>query len=227
MPRTLQWPARRSQRPIAQVVTQEILELLGRVPVLAIGTVDDAGQAENAARALLAGGLSCIEIVFRSDAAADAIERLASIDGLLVGAGTLLTVAQVETAVRAGARFGVSPALDEEVVAACREYGLPFIPGVATPSEIQRARTFGIGVVKLFPASQLGGPAFVRAVSPVFPGIRFVPTGGIDAQAVSSYLALPAVLACGGTWILRPELLGAGRFDEVERLAREAAELGR
>jgi 2-dehydro-3-deoxyphosphogluconate aldolase/(4S)-4-hydroxy-2-oxoglutarate aldolase len=206
--------------------TQGLVELLGRRPVLPVATVDDADQAEAAARALLAGGLFCIEIVFRSDAAAEAIARLASIEGLVVGAGTVLTVEQVETAVDVGARFAVSPGLDEEIVAACREHGLPLIPGVATPSEIQRALRLGIRVLKLFPASQLGGPAFIRAVSPVFPDVRFVPTGGIDLETARSYLSIPAVLACGGTWIVKPELLRAGRFDEVERLAREAADLG-
>jgi 2-dehydro-3-deoxyphosphogluconate aldolase/(4S)-4-hydroxy-2-oxoglutarate aldolase len=204
----------------------EFVELLGRAPVLPVAAVDDADQAERAARALLAGGLSCIEIVFRNAAAAEAIARLASVEGLVVGAGTVLTVEQVEAAVDAGARFAVSPGLDEEIVAVCGEHGLPHIPGVATPSEIQRARTLGVRVLKLFPASQLGGPAFIRAVSPVFPDVHFVPTGGIDLETARSYLSLPAVLACGGTWIVKPELLRAGRFDEVERLAREAAELG-
>lgn len=205
--------------------THDLVELLGRAPVLPVAQIDDADQAEAAARATLAGGLPCIEIVFRSDAAAEAIARLASLDGLVVGAGTVLTVAQVEAAAHAGARFAVSPALDEEIVAACQAHGLPLVPGVATPSEIQRARTLGLRVLKLFPASQLGGPAFVRAISPVFPDVRFIPTGGIDAQTARSYLSLPAVLACGGSWIVKPELLRAGRFDEIERLAREAAEL--
>jgi 2-dehydro-3-deoxyphosphogluconate aldolase / (4S)-4-hydroxy-2-oxoglutarate aldolase len=206
--------------------TQEFVELLGRAPVLPVATVDDADQAEAAARAQLAGGLSCFEIAFRNAAAAGAIARLASIEGLVVGAGTVLTVEQVEAAVEAGARFAVSPGLDEEIVAVCREHRLPHIPGVATPSEIQRARTLGMRVLKLFPASQLGGPAFIRAVSPVFPDVRFVPTGGIDLETAPSYLSLPTVLACGGTWIVKPELLRAGRFDEVERLGREAADLG-
>lgn len=206
--------------------TEELLELLGQVRVLPVTTVDDADQAEATARALLAGGLSCIEIVFRSNGAAGAIERLASIDGLVVGAGTLLTVAQVLSAIDAGARFALSPALDENIIVACREHGLPFIPGVATPSEIQRARSLGMRVLKLFPAAELGGPAYINAVSPLFPDVRFVPTGGINAETAASYFALPAVLACGGSWLVKPELLRTGRFDEVERLAREAARLG-
>jgi len=202
-----------------------VLEQLESVRVVPVLTATDADAAERACQALLAGGLSVVEITFRTEAAAEAIRRAAAIDGLLVGAGTILTLAQLAQAVDAGARFGVAPGTSAEVVEAAARAGLPFVPGVATPSEIERALTLGCTVLKLFPASLLGGPAFVKAVSPVYPSVRFVPTGGVNTDNLRSYLELPSVLACGGTWICEQTLLREGRFDEVERRAREAAEL--
>lgn len=195
---------------------------LERAGVLPVATVDDADQAVAAARALTAAGLRCVEIALRTPAALDAIERLRDVDGVAVGAGTVSSTEQARAAAEAGATFAVAPCLDEDVASACGELGLPFIPGVATPSEIHRAERLGFGVVKLFPAAQIGGAAFVRAVSATFPRMRFLPTGGIDASSLQSFLDLPSVLACGGSWMVAPELLRSGRFDEVERLARNA-----
>jgi 2-dehydro-3-deoxyphosphogluconate aldolase / (4S)-4-hydroxy-2-oxoglutarate aldolase len=192
------------------------------VPVL---TAADADEAERACEALLAGGLASVEITFRTDAAADAIRRVAQNEELLVGAGTILSPGQLVLAVDAGARFAVAPGTNESVVDAARAAGVLFIPGVATPSEIERARSLGCDVLKVFPASILGGPAFLKAIEPVYRGVRFVPTGGVKPENLSSYLELPSVLACGGTWICEQALLREGRFDEVERRAREAVEL--
>ncbi len=164
-------------------------------------------------------------LTFRTDAAAEAIRRAAEIDGLLVGAGTVLTPEQLGRAVDAGARFAVAPGTNDDVVAAALRAGVPFVPGVATPSEIEHAGSLGCTVLKVFPASVLGGPAFVKAVAPVYPDVRFVPTGGISPENLASYLELPAVLACGGTWICERGLLDEQRFDEVERRAREAVAL--
>lgn len=191
------------------------------VPVL---TVESADDAERACEALLAGGLTSVEITFRTDAAVEAIRRASRIDGLLVGAGTVLSESQLSAAVDAGARFAVAPSTDEAVVRAAQRAGVTFVPGAATPTEIARAHALGCDVVKVFPASLLGGPAFVKAVSPVFPGVRYLPTGGVNLDNLGDYLALPAVLACGGSWIAEPSLLREGRFDEVERRARAAAE---
>ncbi len=189
-------------------------------------TVDDADQAEQAARALLLGGLSCIEITLRTEAALEAIERVRSTaPEMLVGAGTVLEAEQAQAAARAGADFAVAPGTNLEVVDACRELGLAFVPGVATPSEIERARQVGLRTLKVFPIAQLGGVGFLRAVSVTYPDVRFLPSGGIDAETLPGYLALPSVLACGGSWLVRPDLLRSGRWDEVERLAREAAAL--
>jgi 2-dehydro-3-deoxyphosphogluconate aldolase/(4S)-4-hydroxy-2-oxoglutarate aldolase len=183
------------------------------VPVL---TVESADDAERACEALVAGGLTSVEITFRTDAAAAAIRRASRIDGLLVGAGTVLSVEQLHAALEAGAKFAVAPSTNPAVVAEAQRAGLPFVPGAATPTEIERARSLGCDIVKIFPASLVGGPAFIKAVSPVFPDVQFVPTGGITAENVGEYLALPSVLACGGTWI-------TARLDGIEERARAAA----
>jgi 2-dehydro-3-deoxyphosphogluconate aldolase/(4S)-4-hydroxy-2-oxoglutarate aldolase len=198
------------------------LEASRIVPVL---TAADADEAERACEALLAGGLTCVEITFRTDAAAHALRRVAPNDELLVGAGTILSPEQLALAVDAGARFAVAPGTNETVVRAAREADIPFFPGVATPSEIEIARSLGCCVLKLFPASILGGPAFLQAVEPVYRDVRFVPTGGVKPENLSSYLRLPSVLACGGTWICERTLLRQRRFDEIERRARAAVEL--
>jgi 2-dehydro-3-deoxyphosphogluconate aldolase/(4S)-4-hydroxy-2-oxoglutarate aldolase len=209
-----------------KVPEKNVLERLGRVRIVPMTTVDDADQAEQVARALLRGGLSCIEITFRTEAALEAIERVcATAPEMLVGAGTVLDGEQAQAAASAGANFAVAPGTNADVVDTCRELGLPFFPGVATPSEIERARQVGLGTVKVFPITQLGGVEFLRAVSLTYPDVRFLPSGGIDANALPDYLALSSVLACGGSWLVRPELLRAGRFDEVEKLAREAVML--
>jgi 2-dehydro-3-deoxyphosphogluconate aldolase / (4S)-4-hydroxy-2-oxoglutarate aldolase len=186
-------------------------------------TVDDADQGEQAALALARGGIACIEITLRTDAALEALRRVReTVEGVLLGAGTVLTTEQAQAAAGLGADFAVAPGLNEEVVHCCRNLGLPFFPGVATPTEIERARQLGLQTLKVFPVAQLGGAAFLRAVSATYPDVRFVPSGGIDADSVADYLSVPAVLACGGSWLVKPALLRAGRFDEVERLARLA-----
>jgi len=203
----------------------DVVDRLAVSRIVAVLTAADADEAERAGEALLAGGLTSVEITFRTEAAADAIRRVARNDELLVGAGTILSPDQLALAVDAGARFAVAPGTNESVVDAAREAGIPFIPGVATPSEIERARSRGCHVLKVFPASVLGGPAFLNAVAPVYRDVRFVPTGGVRPENVSSYLELPSVLACGGTWICEQALLRERRFDEIERRAREAVEL--
>jgi 2-dehydro-3-deoxyphosphogluconate aldolase/(4S)-4-hydroxy-2-oxoglutarate aldolase len=203
----------------------DVVDRLATSRIVAVLTTADADEAERAGEALLAGGLTSVEITFRTDAAADAIRRVARNDELLVGAGTILSPDQLALAVDAGARFAVAPGTNESVVDAARDAGIPFIPGVATPSEIERARSRGCHVLKVFPASVLGGPAFLEAIGPVYRDVRFVPTGGVRPENVSSYLELPSVLACGGTWICEQTLLRERRFDEIERRAREAVEL--
>jgi 2-dehydro-3-deoxyphosphogluconate aldolase / (4S)-4-hydroxy-2-oxoglutarate aldolase len=195
----------------------------GRViPVL---TAERADDAERACEAILAGGLTSVEITFRTEAAVEAIRRAVKIDGLLVGAGTVLTESQLNAAIDAGARFAVAPSTNESVVRAAQAAGIELVPGAATPTEIDRARALGCRVVKIFPASLLGGPAFVKAVSAIFPDVMFVPTGGVSPDNLGDYLALPSVLACGGTWICEPGLLRDRRFAEIEQRARAASSL--
>ena len=200
----------------------DVVTRLGRARVVPVASLDDGDQAEATARALQRGGLDCIEITFRTAAAAEALRRARAVDGMLVGAGTVLSPEQATVAADAGADFAVAPGTNPAVVEACRALGLPFFPGVATPSEIETARALGRTTLKLFPAAQVGGAGFLRAVSATYPDVRFLPTGGIGADTVADYLAVPSVLAVGGSWLVRPELLRAGRFVEVERLAREA-----
>lgn len=196
----------------------DVVERLAELRVVPVLTVDGAEAAEDAARALAAGGLPVVEVTFRTPAAAEAIARIAALGDVLVGAGTVRSPEQLEQAVAAGARFAVAPALDAAVVAAARDAGVPLVPGVATPSEIERALELGCDVLKLFPASIVGGVAFIKAVAPVYPGVRFVPTGGVSPENLASYLAHPSVLACGGTWI-------CANADEIEERARAATEI--
>ena len=203
----------------------ETVARLGTTRVLPVATVESYESVEPLCRALVAAGLPCVEIALRSEAAVEAIERACTVDGVLVGAGTVLSPEQAAAARAAGAHFAVAPGTNAEVVAACHELGLPFFPGVATPSEIETARALGLRTLKVFPAAQVGGPAFVRAVSATYPDVRFLPTGGIGPENLRDYLAVPSVLAVGGSWLVRAELLRDGRFEEVERLAREAVEL--
>jgi 2-dehydro-3-deoxyphosphogluconate aldolase/(4S)-4-hydroxy-2-oxoglutarate aldolase len=203
---------------------REVAETLGRIRILPVLSVTDVDEVEPTCRALVAGGVPCVEITFRTAVAAVAIERASRIDGLLVGAGTVLCADQARAAVRAGARFALAPGISEPVASASRELDLPFFPGVATASEIDRARGLGCRILKVFPASTVGGPAFLRAVSGPYPDVRFIPTGGIDASTLSDYLAVSSVLACGGSWLCDRQLIAEGRFDEIERRARAAVE---
>ena len=203
---------------------ETVLAELGQARVLPVVALDDPSVTGDLCAALIAGGISCIEITFRTAGAAAAIERAASVEGMLVGAGTVLTVEQAGAAMLAGASFAVAPGTDDEVVGACADAGLPFFPGVATPSELGHAVRLGRATVKIFPASMLGGPAFLRALSATFPGVRFIPTGGIDQTSLASYLAVPSVVACGGSWLCDSDVLGRRDFAEVERRARAAVE---
>lgn len=192
----------------------------GIVPVVRIERTEDAPAL---ARALSDAGLPCIEITFRSEVAAAAIRAIrVEVPGILVGAGTIVSTAQLDTAMAAGAMFVVSPGLQVEVVRACQDRGIPVLPGVFTPTEVIGAMDLGLSAVKLFPASSAGGPAYLRALAGPFPTMRFVPTGGIEAADLEEYLGVPSVLAVGGSWMVRPAHLAARDWAEVGRLAREA-----
>ena len=170
----------------------------------------------------MAGGLPCAEVTFRTDAAAEAIEAMAGLDGLVVGAGTVLTPQQVDRAVDAGARFVVSPGFSAAVVHRCAERGVPAFPGIITPSELMMALDAGLETVKFFPAEQAGGVAMIKALTAPFKTVRFIPTGGVNPGNVASYLAVPAVLAVGGTWMVPADALAARDWARVTSLVSEA-----
>lgn len=195
------------------------------IPVL---SVEREADAVPLARALHEGGLSVIEITFRTAAAEAAIAAIArELPQVTVGAGTLLRAGDVAAAVRAGARFLVSPGALPELAGAALATDLPYLPGVATPSEIMAARALGICVMKLFPAEAMGGISLLRALAPVFPGIAFCPTGGIDERTAEHYLALPNVPMVGGSWMAPRDAIIAGDWPRIRRLAERAAGIGR
>jgi 2-dehydro-3-deoxyphosphogluconate aldolase/(4S)-4-hydroxy-2-oxoglutarate aldolase len=201
-----------------------VLERLGAAGVVPVVVLERADDAAALGSALARGGLACAEVTLRTPAAVSAIERLADDPALLVGAGTVLEPAQVDVAVRAGARFIVSPGLDVAVVRRCRTLGVPVLPGVATPTEAMAAMAEGLDAVKLFPAGSLGGAVLAAALAGPFPRLRLVPTGGIGLADVPAYLAAPNVLAVGGTWVAPADLVRAGRFDEIAQRAASAAD---
>lgn len=202
---------------------EKIDELLRRVGLIPVITISRPEDAEPLGRALLAGGIDCAEVTFRTTNAAEVIRRMSGeLDKMLVGAGTVLTVQQAEQAVGAGARYIVSPGFDAAIVDWCLERRIPVLPGVATPTEIMKARARGVTLLKFFPAEGLGGVRMLKALSGPFPGIRFIPTGGINATNLPEYLALPNVVACGGSWMATSSMIAEGQFDEITRLAREA-----
>ncbi|MFF7163784.1 bifunctional 4-hydroxy-2-oxoglutarate aldolase/2-dehydro-3-deoxy-phosphogluconate aldolase [Streptomyces sp. NPDC008086] len=194
------------------------------IPVLTVRRVSTAGPL---ADALAAGGARCAEVTFRTRDAEQVLKEMAAHGGLAVGVGTILTPEQAERAVAAGARFVVSPGFGEEVVAKCRELGVPVVPGVATATELMRALKAGLDTVKLFPAEPLGGLRTLRALAAPFPGVRFIPTGGIAASRLAAYLAHPAVLAVGGSWMATTDHLGRGDYEEIRRLTADAVERSR
>ena len=193
----------------------------GVVPVITLARPE---QGVPVAEALLAGGLTCAEITFRSDAAAAAIEMIRSrVPALLVGAGTILTTAQADAAIAAGASFLVAPGFNPAIVDHVLGRGIPMLPGVCTPSEIEQALARGLHLVKFFPAAAMGGVAYLRALAGPYPMVRYVPTGGITAGDVAGYLALPSVVAVGGTWLAASDLVAAGAWETIRGLAAEAA----
>jgi 2-dehydro-3-deoxyphosphogluconate aldolase / (4S)-4-hydroxy-2-oxoglutarate aldolase len=202
-----------------------VTDQLAKLRLIPVVAIEDPAKAPALAEALLAGGLPVAEITFRTAAAAEAIEAMAKIDGLLVGAGTVLSIEQAERAVTSGARFIVSPGLDASIVRWCQEREIAVFPGIATPTDLMQAVALGLKVVKLFPAEALGGLSTMKALAGPFPSMRFIPTGGISAENVSDWLAHPKVLACGGSWMVAKSLIASGDFEEITRRVRGATEL--
>ncbi|WP_306204985.1 bifunctional 4-hydroxy-2-oxoglutarate aldolase/2-dehydro-3-deoxy-phosphogluconate aldolase [Actinoplanes sp. RD1] len=185
-------------------------------PILPVVVLDDAAQAAPLGAALLAGGIPEVEITLRTAAGLEGIRRASTVEGLRVGAGSVLTPEHVDQVVAAGAQFIVCPGLSAAVVERARSYDVPVLPGVATASELMAAVALGFDEVKLFPAGLLGGPGYIRALSAPFPGVRFVPSGGVSAATLGDYLAVPAVRTVSGSWMISDDLA------EVTALSRAA-----
>ena len=204
----------------------KILNRLGTMSVVPVVAIEDAADAPKLGRALMAGGLPCAEITFRTAAAEEAIRAMtAETPEVLVGAGTVLTVEQAETAVSAGAKFIVTPGFDAAVVDYCIENSVPITPGVMTPTEINMALNKGLRLLKFFPAEAAGGVKTLKAIGGPYSGVTFIPTGGISPANLADYLALPMVHACGGSWLVKKQLISGGEFGKIEKLAAEAVTL--
>ena len=203
----------------------EKFQKLGVVPVVVL---EDTKDAVPLAKALVEGGLPCAEVTFRTDAAEESIRIMSEkYPEMLVGAGTVLTTEQVDRAVAAGAKFIVSPGLDPKIVTYCIEKNIPITPGVVTPSEIAKAIELELDVVKFFPAEPSGGLAMIKAVAAPYNKLRFMPTGGINAKNALPYLQYDKIIACGGSWMVKSDLIKEGKFDEITALTKEAVSLVR
>jgi len=210
----------------SQIVAFDLNKILQSVPVVPLIQADDPEIAVLISRALAAGGLTVAEVVFRTDRALECLHAVAEqVPEMVAGAGTVLSAAQAEAAVAAGAQFIVSPGLDDGVVAVARNRGVPVYPGIVTPTELQHAFNLGLDVVKFFPASISGGISALKALSSVFRKMRFMPTGGISPGNLAEYLAVPAVLACGGSWLTPADAIATGDYAQITRLAQEAVEI--
>ncbi|GGH56265.1 bifunctional 4-hydroxy-2-oxoglutarate aldolase/2-dehydro-3-deoxy-phosphogluconate aldolase [Frigidibacter albus] len=196
-------------------------------PVIPVLVIDDLAHAVPLARALIAGGLPALEVTLRTPQALDAIRAMAEVPGGVVGAGTLLTPADVRAAKAAGAQFGVSPGATDRLIAACEDEGLPLLPGAATATEVMALLEWGFTVQKFFPAEASGGAPALKAIGAPIPQVSFCPTGGVSLANAGDYLSLPNVLCAGGSWVAPKAALMAGDWDKVEALAREAAALPR
>ncbi|TWT49386.1 putative KHG/KDPG aldolase [Rubripirellula amarantea] len=198
---------------------ESAIERMGILPVVAIENSADAGPL---ADALEAGGLPIAEITLRTQAGIDAIAALSSRDGFIVGAGTVHSVDQAKMVADAGASFVVSPGFNPRTVQWCLDHSMPIYPGVSSPTDLESAIEMGLTVVKFFPAEQIGGVKMIKTLQGPYGDMRFIPTGGINASNIASYLSLSSVLACGGSWMVKPELISSGSFDEIQRLTAEA-----
>jgi 2-dehydro-3-deoxyphosphogluconate aldolase/(4S)-4-hydroxy-2-oxoglutarate aldolase len=205
-----------------------ISNLLETTPVVPLVQAEEPEVAVNVSRALAAGGLTVAEVVLRTDRALECMRAVADqVPDMTAGAGTVLSSEQARQAIDNGAKFIVSPGLDDGVVTTCQDANIPVYPGIYTPSEIQHAYNLGLDVVKFFPASIAGGVKGVKALAGVFQTMKFMPTGGISASNLAEYLAIPSVIACGGSWLTPIEAITAGDFDVITRLAEEAMQIVR
>ena len=201
-----------------------IFEKFSKIGIIPVVVLEDAKDAEPLGKALMEGGLPCAEVTFRTAAAEEAIKIMTEkFPDMLVGAGTVLTTEQADRAIVAGAKFIVSPGLNPDVVAHCVKKGIPVTPGTCTPTDVEKALTFGLDVVKFFPAEPAGGLDFIKAIAAPYVGVKFMPTGGINANNVRDYLKYDRIIACGGSWMVKGNLIKAGDFEKIKELTAEAA----
>lgn len=205
---------------------EEMLKKIEKTGIIPVVVIDDAKDAVPLAEALIKGGLPCAEVTFRTAAAYDAIKAITdNFPEMLIGAGTVLTPEQAESAVEAGAKFIVSPGLNPTVVKHCLSKGYPIIPGTCTPSDVEKGLELGLKVLKFFPAEAAGGLRMINAMGAAYVGVKFLPTGGLNATNVREYLASSKILACGGSWMVKGALIREGKFDEIECMTREAVKI--
>ena len=206
----------------------KILEQIGIYGIIPVIIIDNAENSIPLADALIGRGLPVCEVTFRTKAAKESMEKIAKeFPEMLLGAGTVLSIEQVKSAVDSGAKFIVSPGLNPKVVEYCLTKGIPITPGIATPTEIERALEFNLEVVKFFPAEPLGGLNYLKAISTPFGNLKYIPTGGIDEKNLADYLRFPKVLACGGSWMVKSDLITNKKFVEIKKLTAEALTIAR
>lgn len=209
-------------------MSEEILARLARAPVVPLVGPDDAESGSRTAQALVDGGLTVVEVVLRTPAAIDCLGQIArNVPDAIIGAGTVLTPVQAEKVIAAGAQFIVCPGLHEPIVRMAQEAGLPIFPGISTATEAQAAYNMGLRAMKLFPASLCGGIPMLKALGAVFKDVKFMPTGGVSAANLAEFLAVPSVIACGGSWLTPKSAIQQGDYGVISELAAEAVRIAR
>ena len=204
----------------------DIYKLIEETRIVPVIVIEDVKDALPLAEALRKGGINIAEVTFRTDAAKASIEKIsATYPDMLVGAGTVLTIGQVDEAVKAGAKFIVTPGSNPKVIEYCVKNNITIIPGCANPSNVELALENGINVVKFFPAEQAGGINYIKAISAPYGNVRFMPTGGINPENVGSYLKEKCIIACGGSWMVKKDLIANKQFEEITRLCKEACDI--
>ena len=203
-----------------------IFEQFSKIGIIPVVVLDDPKDAADLGKALCENGLPCAEVTFRTAAAEETIRVMSrEFPDMLVGAGTVLTKEQVDRAINAGAKFIVSPGLNPKIVQYCLDRSIPITPGTQTPSEMEQALELGLKVVKFFPAEPAGGLNMIKAVAAPYVDLKFMPTGGINAKNVRDYLGYNKIIACGGSWMVKKDLITGGKWDELGKLVREAADI--
>lgn len=206
---------------------EDVNQTIARLRVVPAVVIDDVNTAEPMAEAMVRGGLPVVEVTLRTPFALEVIRTLSRVEGLLVGAGTVVSLQQLDQALSAGAQFVVTPGLDADIVQMCQGKDVPIFPGAVTPTEIMQALNLGLPAVKFFPSNIYGGLPAIEALSGPFPSMKFMPTGGVSLANLATFLSHPSVLACGGTWMAKREWIREGQFDAIENACRETMQIVR